>query len=115
MHCRQRCWGWQCGWGAICIVGNVAGVGLCRSDGADGNIGAAVGLHLSNNLFAFVVVGEVGGPSSGLALFLYPPTDYSQFDYGLHTLMEPWVIPEILILSLMVGVMWLAARIAIRA
>jgi hypothetical protein len=29
--------------------------------------------------------------------------------------MEPWVIPEILILSLMVGVMWLAARIAIRA
>jgi membrane protease YdiL (CAAX protease family) len=80
-----------------------------------GNIGAAVGLHLSNNLFAFVVVGEGGGPSSGLALFLYPPTDYSQFDYGLHTLMEPWVIPEILILSLMVGVMWLAARIAIRA
>ncbi len=80
-----------------------------------GNIGAAIGLHLSNNLFAFMTAAEVGAPSSGLALFLYPPTDHSLIDYGLHTLLEPWVIPEVLIICLMVGVMWLAARIAIRA
>lgn len=80
-----------------------------------GNIGAAIGLHLSNNLFAFMLVAEKGMPSSGLALFLYPPTDYSQFDYRLQTLLAPWVIFELLVLALSVGVMWLAARIAIRA
>ena len=80
-----------------------------------GNIGAAVGLHVSNNLFAYIIVGEADMPSNGLALFLYPATDYSAFDYGLHTLIDPWVIPELLILMLSVGVMWLAARVAIRA
>jgi membrane protease YdiL (CAAX protease family) len=79
-----------------------------------GNIGAAVGLHLSNNLFAFLLVAEVGAPSSGLALFLYPPTDHSQFDYSLQALLAPWVIFEVIILTLIIGVMWLAARIAIR-
>ena len=79
-----------------------------------GNIGAAIGLHLSNNLFAFMLVGEKGMPSSGLALFLYAPFDRSEIDYGLHTLTQPWVIPEVMILSLMIWVMWLAARIAIR-
>lgn len=79
-----------------------------------GNIGAAIGLHLSNNLFAFMIVAEAGVPSSGLALFLYPPTDHSQFDYGLHTLTEPWIVPEIMTLTLMIGVMWLAARVALR-
>ena len=79
-----------------------------------GNIGAAVGLHLSNNLFAFVLVGVQDWPSSGLALFLYPFEDQSQYDYGLATLLEPWVLIELPILTLSVGVMWLAARIAIR-
>ena len=79
-----------------------------------GNIGAAIGLHLSNNLFAFMIVGEKGMPSSGLALFLYPATDHSQFDYGLHTLAEPWVIGEVIAIILTIGVMWLAARAALR-
>jgi len=79
-----------------------------------GNIGAAIGLHLSNNIFAFMWVGEQDMPSSGLALFLYAPMDRSQFDYGLATLIEPWVLPEVIILTLMIVVMWLAARIAIR-
>ncbi|MFT4742357.1 MAG: membrane protease YdiL (CAAX protease family) [Yoonia sp.] len=79
-----------------------------------GNIGAAIGLHLSNNLFAFMIVGEKGMPSSGLALFLYPATDHSQFDYGLNTLAQPWVIGEVIAITLMIGVMWLAARVALR-
>jgi len=79
-----------------------------------GNIGAAIGLHLSNNLFAFMIVSEVDMPSSGLVLFLYPATDHRQFDYGLHTLAEPWIIPEMLTITLLIGVMWLAARVALR-
>lgn len=79
-----------------------------------GNIGTAVGLHLSNNLFAFMLVGMKDLPSSGLALFLYPYEDQSQYDYGLHTLLQPWILIELPILFLSVGVMWLAARIAIK-
>ena len=79
-----------------------------------GNIGAAIGLHLSNNLFAFIIVGEKEMPSSGLALFLLSPIDHSQVDYGLHTLAQPWIIPELMTLVLVVGVMWLAARVALR-
>jgi hypothetical protein len=70
-----------------------------------GNIGATIGLNLSNNLFAFLIVGEKGMPSSGLVLFLYPATDHSQFDYGLHTLAKPWIIPEMLTITLLIGVM----------
>lgn len=80
-----------------------------------GSIGAAVGLHVSNNLFAFMIVSEIDMPSNGLALFLYPARDYGAYDYGLHTLADPRVIPELLILALSVGVMWLAARIGLRA
>lgn len=79
-----------------------------------GNIGAAVGLHLSNNLFAFTLVGITDWPSTGLALFLYPFEDQSQYDYGLHTLFESWVLIELPLLALSVGVLWLAARIAIK-
>ncbi|WP_458791564.1 lysostaphin resistance A-like protein [Yoonia sp. MH D7] len=79
-----------------------------------GNIGAAVGLHLSNNLFAFILVGVTDWPSTGLALLLYPYEDRSQFDYALHTLLDPWIAIEALIVILSVGVLWLAARVAIK-
>ena len=79
-----------------------------------GNIGAAIGLHLSNNLFAFMLVGVQGWPSTGLALMLYPYEDPLQYDYGLHTLLQGWVLIEVSTLVLSIGVMWLAARIAIR-
>ncbi len=79
-----------------------------------GNIGAAVGLHMSNNLFAFMLAGVEGWPSNGLALFLYPYEDPLAYDYGLATLLAPWAVLKLLIVALMVLVMWLAARIAIK-
>ncbi len=79
-----------------------------------GNIGAAVGLHMSNNLFAFMLTGVEGWPSNGLALFLYPYVDPLAYNYGLETLFAPWAVLELLIVLLMVLVMWLAARIAIK-
>lgn len=79
-----------------------------------GDIGAAIGLHLSNNFFAFSLVGVQDWPSTGLALFLYPYEDKTQYDYALDTLAQGWVLFEVPILVLSVGVMWLAARIAIR-
>lgn len=79
-----------------------------------GNIGAALGLHLSNNLFAFMLTGVEGWPSNGLALFLYPYSDPVEQDYSLQALLAPWALFEILIILLMVFVMWLAARIALK-
>jgi len=79
-----------------------------------GNIGAAIGLHIANNLFAFIISGVEGWPSSGLALILFPYEDPFDYDYSLSTLFALWSILEILVMLLSVYVMWLAARIAIR-
>ncbi|SEQ15545.1 CPBP family intramembrane glutamic endopeptidase [Thalassovita taeanensis] len=87
--------------------------GLAASDltARTGTLGAAVGFHLANNLYAFLFFGEAGSPDSGLALLLFPPE-------------EPLLIPiagdaPILSLSLLVelsivALMWLVARVALR-
>ena len=79
-----------------------------------GNIGAAIGLHIANNFFAFVVSGVQGWPSSGLALLLFPYEDPFAYDYSLEALFAPWAVFEIITMCLSVYVMWLAARIAIK-
>ncbi len=79
-----------------------------------GTLGAAIGLHLANNAFALLLVGIQGRPSSGLALFLYPDFDSTEYDYSLQALLAPGGILQLLTSIAMVLVMWLAARIAIR-
>ena len=79
-----------------------------------GNLGAAIGLHTVNNMFASVIVGIDGWPSSGLARYIYAYVDQSIYDYSLHTLLQPWALMEVLISATGVAVMWLAARLAIR-
>lgn len=79
-----------------------------------GTIGAAIGLHLANNLFAVMIVGVAEWPGSGLALFVYPYDDPSQYDYDLPTLLAPWAALELILMTTSVLVMWLAARIAIK-
>lgn len=79
-----------------------------------GNIGAAVGLHTANNLFAAVIVSSIDWPGSGLALYLYPSFDPASYDLGLEALIAPWAVFEVLISVLNVLIMWLAARTALR-
>lgn len=79
-----------------------------------GNIGAAVGLHVANNMFASVIGGMDGMPSSGFALFLYPYDDPWQYEYGLDQLWNLWVLGDFITSALGVLIMWLAARIAIK-
>ena len=79
-----------------------------------GNLGAAIGLHTANNMFAATLVGIEGWPSSGLARHLYAYIDPSIYDYSLGTLLQPWAIFEAFISALGVAVMWLAARLAMR-
>ena len=103
--------------GATVIEGTVwaiwagaLGVACADLTARTGNIGAAVGLHLSNNAFALLITGVEDWPASGLALWLYPYQDP-------YSLGEPPV--DIMLFDLVLAltgvlVMWLAARVAIR-
>ena len=79
-----------------------------------GNLGAAIGLHLANNLFALMLVAIDGWPSSGLALFLLPHEDPQAYAYGVAELLNPWMMLYLLTMLLTTYVMWLAARIALK-
>ncbi len=97
--------------GAIWAIWAMA-LGLACADltARTGNIGAAVGLHLANNVFALLITGIEDWPTSGLALWLYPYQD----PWGLDP--PPFSILALdLTLSLAgIWVMWLAARVALR-
>ncbi len=79
-----------------------------------GTIGAAVGLHVSNNLFALTYVGIQDWPATGLMLFLYPYQDPYAYDYSLASFFTLPTMIELVVSLMMIAVMWLAARVAIR-
>lgn len=79
-----------------------------------GSIGAAVGLHVANNLFAFIYVGVADWPASGLALFLYPYEDPYARDLSLSAVLNFAGMIEMIVAATMVFILWLAARIAIQ-
>lgn len=89
--------------------------GVAASDltARSGTLGPAIGFHLVNNALAFLLYGEAHGSDSGLALFLFPP------DLGMDALPEEaFVEPpalDLLFLSDLagIGMLWIAARIAI--
>lgn len=91
-------------------------LGLACADltARSGNLGAAIGLHTANNMFAATLVGIEDWPSSGLARHLYAYVDPAQYDYSLSTLLAPWAVIQLLISVLSITVMWLAARVALR-
>lgn len=78
-----------------------------------GNIGAAIGLHTVNNIFVFCLYGMTDGPDSGFALFLYPFSP-PQADPGAGALISGWAIYDAISSILFIGILWLAARIALR-
>ena len=80
-----------------------------------GNLGAAIGLHLSNNLFAALVLGSVGTPGYGLALVLLPEDGFAPNTDGLGALLSPFTAVDLVFSAMGVLVMWLAARVAVRA
>jgi len=88
--------------------------GLAASDltARSGTLGAAIGFHLANNAFAFLIADTAGREGSGLALYLFPDDAF-----------DPETLPEITDTMLaqytlvdlgIVLVTWLAVRVAIR-
>jgi membrane protease YdiL (CAAX protease family) len=96
------------------IWATALGIACADLTARTGNLGAAIGLHMANNVFALLVVGVQGWPSSGLALFLYPYEDPALYAYGIEALLSPWIVFQLLTMLTSVLIMWLAARIALR-
>jgi membrane protease YdiL (CAAX protease family) len=96
------------------IWATALGIACADLTARSGNLGAAIGLHLTNNAFALLVVGVKDWPASGLALFLYPYEDPELYAYGLEALWSPWIIFQLLTMLVSVVIMWLAARIALQ-
>jgi membrane protease YdiL (CAAX protease family) len=90
------------------------GVACADLTARTGNLGAAIGLHLSNNAFALLVVAVEGWPVSGVALFLYPYEDPALYALGAAEVFSPFIVFQLVMMLLSLWVMWLAARIAIR-
>lgn len=96
------------------VWATVLGMAAADLTARTGTLGAAIGMHLANNIFALVIVGVQGWPSSGLALFNLPPIDPSTFDTSPSALATPAAVLELVLMCLTVLIMWLAARIALR-
>lgn len=103
--------------------------GLAASDltARSGSLGAAIGFHLANNAYAFLLFGERGGPDSGLALVLFAPgvlsgggpADMAPLLPPASGADLPGLIAQIATLPFVVelagvGLIWIAARLAIR-
>lgn len=87
--------------------------GLAASDltARTGTLGAAVGFHLANNIFAFTLFGEDGAPGSGLALMLFNAPDDSLLPpSGSMPILSGALLAELIGILLM----WLAARLALK-
>jgi membrane protease YdiL (CAAX protease family) len=86
--------------------------GLAASDltARTGSLGAAIGFHLANNIFAFLVAGEADNPDGALALFLLPPFEGEDLAPMAEPILTPTLGMDLLILVLA----WLAVRLAVR-
>jgi len=96
------------------IWATALGVACADLTARSGNLGSAVGLHLANNVFALLVIGVQGWPSSGLALLLYPYQDPALYSEGIEALFRLGAVFQLLSLLLSTAIMWLAARIALQ-
>jgi membrane protease YdiL (CAAX protease family) len=91
--------------------------GLAASDltARTGTLGAAIGFHLANNAFAFLFFAEVDGQDSGLALVLFREGSLSGSLSGdMPTELPPFLTLPFLVELAGVGLIWMAARLAIR-
>lgn len=88
--------------------------GLAASDlvARTGSLGAAIGFHFANNIFAFVVVGVTDDIDSALALYLLPPFALDETIVVPQDLGSMW-LPFAVDLAIL-GLAWLAVRVAVR-
>lgn len=88
--------------------------GLAASDlvARTGGLGAAIGLHFANNIFAFLLIGVEGDLDSGLALYLMPQAVAGAGD--ILSVPEPALSLFFALDLSLILLAWLAIRVAIR-
>lgn len=93
-----------------------AALGLACGDlvARTGSIGAAIGLHWVNNMFAMLFFGTEDAVDSGYALFLSPADPVVAPDPGLAAFFTGPGLLDLAIALVWVGNLWLAARLALR-
>ena len=79
-----------------------------------GTLGAAIGLHLAVNFFAIMFFGIENRPHSGFALVLFEYRDPDEISAFVKEFAVIWAVWNVILMSLTVLIMWLAARIALR-
>ena len=88
----------------------VFGVAASDLTARTGNLGAAIGFHLGNNAYAFLLFSEYAAPDSGLALFLFPSGALGDTLLDEAPLFTTAFFTELA----GVGLMWLAVRLVLR-
>ena len=88
----------------------VFGVAASDLTARTGNLGAAIGFHLCNNAYAFLLFSEYAAPDSGLALFLFPSGALGDALLDEAPLFTTAFATELA----GVGLMWLAVRLVLR-
>ena len=88
----------------------VFGVAASDLTARTGNLGAAIGFHLGNNAYAFLLFGEYAAPDSGLALFVFPSGALGDALLDEAPLFTTAFATELA----SVGLMWLAVRLVLR-
>ena len=88
----------------------VFGVAASDLTARTGNLGAAIGFHLGNNAYAFLLFGEYAAPDSGLALFVFPSGALGDALLDEAPLFTTAFATELA----GVGLMWLAVRLVLR-
>ncbi len=91
-------------------------LGLCCADLTvrSGNLGAAIGLHAVNNLYALLYIGIENWEKSGLARHLLHYIEPAQFESNISDVFAPIYIIDLVQSIIVLLAMWFAARIAIR-
>lgn len=89
--------------------------GVAASDltARTGSLGAAVGFHLANNIYAFLFFGEYGLEDSGLALLMFPPEDIDTTT-PITNMPPEWITPAFVVELGLILLMWLVARLVLR-
>jgi membrane protease YdiL (CAAX protease family) len=88
----------------------VFGVAASDLTARTGNLGAAIGFHLGNNAYAFLLFSEYAAPDSGLALFVFPSGALGDALLDEAPLFTTAFATELA----GVGLMWLAVRLVLR-
>ena len=96
------------------VFATLIGIAAADLTARHGTLGPAIGLHLVNNMFAFLLFATEDGVYSGLALYVLEGSQSNPASQTFSQLFTAEAVGQILVISLYVGIQWLAVRVALK-